>query len=465
MKVHTFQIFSPKVVFFLFLLPLPLLAQWQPDVRLTFNDSISRTPCVAVDSSETVITAWSDDRSGGRNHADIFCKRSTDSGMSWSPDTNLTFTSSDSRFPGLAASGSTFHLVWQEKGTPNWEIHYKRSTDEGASWSPDTTLSEVTSDSAGSWNPTVATWGQTVHVAWADGRGGGGAPPDIFYKRSLDGGASWGPDTRLTFASGFSANPSITVSGDTVHLAWADDRTGNDNIFYKRSTNQGGTWSTDTNLTNLLSYGTNPAISASGSLVHLAWVNDGQDVFYKRSWDNGNHWTPGTRLAAGTGAFPSISASGSNVHIAWVDDRDGNFEIYYRRNSELLVRLTNDTASSMTPAVCAWGPMVHVVWADHRDGNDEIYYKRNPTGNVGVETPVGRLDGLTVGWLKITPNPFVAFATVPGQEGDWFEMYNVAGRKVGTYRGERIGFDVPPGVYFLRAAGKTSPPVRVVKVR
>ena len=76
MKMHTFQRFSPKVVCFLFLSPLPLLAQWQPEMRLTFNDSISRTPCVAADSLGTVLTAFADDRSGGagsRDHKRRIC--------------------------------------------------------------------------------------------------------------------------------------------------------------------------------------------------------------------------------------------------------------------------------------------------------------------------------------------------------------------------------------------------------
>ena len=50
------------------------------------------------------------------------------------------------------------------------------------------------------------------------------------------------------------------------------------------------------------------------------------------------------------------------------------------------VRLTNDPASSYTSTNNAWcvassGNVVHVVWYDNRDGNNEIYYKRNPAGN------------------------------------------------------------------------------------
>jgi hypothetical protein len=67
--------------------------------------------------------------------------------------------------------------------------------------------------------------------------------------------------------------------------------------------------------------------------------------------------------------------------------------------------------------------------------------------------------------IKAWPNPFVSYARVPGHEKDKFALYDVTGRKVGTYKGDRIGADVSAGVYFLMAENKGSAPVRVVKIR
>jgi len=58
---------------------------------------------------------------------------------------------------------------------------------------------------------------------------------------------------------------------------------------------------------------------------------------------------------------------------------------------------------------------------------------------VGVETPVRQLDGSTVRKLKATPNPFTTFATLPGHEAERFSLNDVSGRKVGVFRGDRIG--------------------------
>jgi hypothetical protein len=67
--------------------------------------------------------------------------------------------------------------------------------------------------------------------------------------------------------------------------------------------------------------------------------------------------------------------------------------------------------------------------------------------------------------LKIIPNPFVSFATLPGHSSDRFALYDVSGRRVGTYRGDRIGEGLVPGVYFIRELEAKAKPVRVVKVR
>ncbi|MBK7159928.1 MAG: hypothetical protein IPH77_15705 [Ignavibacteria bacterium] len=41
--------------------------------------------------------------------------------------------------------------------------------------------------------------------------------------------------------------------------------------------------------------------------------------------------------------------------------------------------------ASQNPSVSVSGTAVYVVWKDYRDGNWEIYSKRNPTGNpIGI---------------------------------------------------------------------------------
>jgi photosystem II stability/assembly factor-like uncharacterized protein len=88
------------------------------------------------------------------------------------------------------------------------------------------------------------------------------------------------------------------------------------------------------------------------------------------------------------------------------------------------------------------------------------------TGPPGVEQGSKGAGELRVkNGIKAQPNPFLSYARVPGREKDKFVLYDITGRRVGTYNGDRIGADVSAGIYFLMAEGKEAGPVRIVKIR
>ncbi len=99
-------------------------------------------------------------------------------------------------------------------------------------------------------------------------------------------------------------------------------------------------------------------------------------------------------------------------------------------------------------------------------GNSVQVYliKTDANGNVGVENNKG-FEGPRGQGAKVTPNPFISFASVPGHETERFSLYDISGRKVGVYRGDRIGFGLSAGVYFLKPDGMETIPLRVVKLR
>jgi len=84
---------------------------------------------------------------------------------------------------------------------------------------------------------------------------------------------------------------------------------------------------------------------------------------------------------------------------------------------------------------------------------------------VGVEEENKGFEGSRGQGFKVNPNPFVSFASVPGHEGEKFALYDISGRLVGMYQGDKIGADVSPGVYFIKRAGAETAPVRIVKLR
>ena len=342
--------------------------------------------CVAS-SGPVVHVVWYDYRDG---NSEIYYKRSIDGGVSWSADMQLTNDPASSWNPSVTVSGSVVHVVWQDDRNGNTEIYYKRSIDEGGSWEADTRL---TNNASSSVSPSVTVSGPAVHVVWFDNRDGN---EEIYYKRSLDFGGSWGTDIRMTNNTAISRNPSVTASGSAAHVVWEDNREGNWEIYYKGSIDEGVNWDPDTRLTNNTANSWYPSVSSSGSDVHIVWSDDRDgnlEIYYKGSINKGVNWDADTRLTNNSAASrtPSVSVSGQAVHVVWDDRRGGaSGEIYYKRSTDAGVSWIADTQltvnfASQNPSVSVSGTAVHVVWRDYRDGNWEIYSKQNPTGNpVGI---------------------------------------------------------------------------------
>jgi hypothetical protein len=254
--------------------------------------------------------------------------------------------------------------------------------------------------------------------------------------------------------------------------------TGNYEIFYRRSSDGGVTWESKIRLTNDPEISYFPSVAVSDTVVHIAWY-DGKntaytDIYYRRSIDGGISWEPEKRLtnAAGPSFQPNLAASGFNVHLVWDDYRNGNdTEIYYKHSMDGGVtwstdtRLSNLPLISSHPSVAIADTVVHVAWFDWQDGNPEIYYRRDPTGNTGVEEKIDTRCQISDARSKVFPNPFVSYTRILGYKQESFTLYDISGRVLGAYKGDRIGVDLSPGVYFLVPENKNTKPIRIVKVR
>lgn len=193
----------------------------------------------------------------------------------------MTNSLGSSAYPSITSTGININVVWWDNRDGNAEIYFKQSTNNGINWLPDTRLTNNTSSST---NPTISSSGLNIHIAWFDDRDGGN--PEIYYKKTSNNGINWSSDSRLTFNSGHSQLPSLSVDESHVHLVWEDN-------------------------TNVIT-----------------------DIFYRYSLDGGVNWETEQRLTNNPGVLgePSISSFGPYVHVIWTDERDGNKEIYYKHN-------------------------------------------------------------------------------------------------------------------------------------
>jgi hypothetical protein len=454
------------IVIVLFM-PFALFAQWQTDVRLTDDPSESVT-CFSnawgvASYGSTVHVVWHDDRDG---NTEIYYTRSTDSGTNWETDVRITDDVSWSERPSIAVSDSIVHVAWYDGRLGPPRIFYTRSLDNGTTWGSDISL---TPTAGVAYHPSIAVSDSIVHVVWTDMSAG----PQIYYARSLDNGATWDPDTIITSGSPPAGKnlASVAVSDSIVHVVWMDMRA-DPQIYYTRSLDNGTTWEVDRGISP--DSAQFPSVAVHDSVVHLVYADFRlgpafPKIYYQHSLDNGTTWETEVMLADSFASwYPSVAVSDSKIHAVWLDSRHGDpSEVYYRRSMDngitwdAEVRLTDNLSESKEVSVGVSDSIVHVVWHDDRDGNWEIYYKRNPTGNAGIEEKEKDLSSnLHTLFVPSFFNDRITLKFNQSEEGALrVALYDIRGVPVfsATYdfvpsllslRDERIQH-LSPGVYFL----------------
>ncbi len=327
----------------------------------------------------------------------------------WSSNVRVTDGPIPSAAMPAVAVGTEGHVyaVWNDSRTMVQHIYFARSSDQGASWSTNAqidelqsgqTLADIAVDDAG-----------IIHVTWADQREG--PTPnhrDIYYARSIDGGASWTDHHRINDDAGIALQnaPAIAVdSSSNVYLVWSDRRNGNDDIYCARSIDSGLSWGSNRRVDNDTGTAaqTNPAIAIDLSdRVYVVWRDERNadgDIYAAWSAD-GTSWSTGFRVNDDTGAFyqdhPAITAWGSGlVYAVWADGRNEGSafsDIYFARSVDGGVswgtnHLVDDSGGGTfqdypSIGVDAEGRL-YAVWEDGRhDPRRDIYSSESVDGGV-----------------------------------------------------------------------------------
>ncbi|WP_337871646.1 T9SS type A sorting domain-containing protein [Ignavibacterium sp.] len=462
---------SVLVLFFCFGFLLNSKAQWQSDIRLT-NDPASSVLssynkwCVAS-SSSGVHVVWRDNRTG---YWQIYYKVSSDGGVNWEPDIRLTDDILADFQPSIAVSGNVVHVVWYDETS---EVYYKRSPNAGLSWEPEIKLSDTTQVWGSAWHPSISSTGSTVIAAWQENLDGNW---DVYYKRSTDGGLSWLPTGRIITPNS-SENASVSISGTNVLITWMEGLpvVGYE-IFSSVSSNEGINWSAATPITNDSIWSGYPSPAISGNVLHITWQQQLApgifEVYYTRSSGGGNSWESARQLNSNSSSAtnPSIVASGNLVYVVWSDFRDFNYEIYGKSSAnegvswEEDIRLTNDPSYSLSPSISLFDSAMHIVWNDGRDGNPEIYYKKNSTGGtVSIENDNSELPN-NFSLTQNYPNPFNPSTKIswqsPVSAHQTLKVFDVFGNEVatlvdeykpaGSYEVEFNAKALSSGIYFYK---------------
>ncbi len=244
----------------------------------------------------------------------------------------------------------------------------------------------------------VAAWSNNVYVLWQDSMPPGYGNYDIFIKNSVDNGTTFGSPINLSNNSGFSEHPQIAPYDNNVYAIWADDTSGNREVLFIRSEDNGSSFGTIKNLSNNTSDSFNQEIAVFGDNVYVIWLDraggDKAKILLKASDDAGATFGRTVNISSNANdeIFPKIAAYKDSVYIAWnmadgeLDKRDNEGLFFV---SSLDGGITFDNMTKLNPEndsgeaqVAAFNDTVFVVSGGLHsvNVNGPIFMKSNDGG-------------------------------------------------------------------------------------
>src|SRR6266849_4443770 len=363
----------------------------------------SFNPRIAVDSGGTINVVWQDSPDFYRT-SNVFFRRSSDAGNTFSTPMNLSGTSSSAFYstPQIAVhNAGNISIVW-ESDTGNLAIWFSGSSDGGATFSAPTMLSTNT---GGSIDSQIAVdKNGNINVVWEDDLAG---HSDISFSRSADNGATFSPPMNLSnplgnsLANSNSPRLALDILGN-INAVWANDSPGNFDIFISRSTDGGVNFSGPKNISKSSSFSSNPFIAVdAGGNINLVWadINPADlntDIFFARSSDGGATFSTAQNVSHSSGfsSNPWLTVdAGANINVSWEDNTPGNRDIFFARSTDsgttfpTAANLSADSGLSLAAQIAAdKNGNINVAWQDHTPGISQIFFSRLPA-DVGANQP------------------------------------------------------------------------------
>ncbi|HEY3247730.1 MAG TPA: sialidase family protein [bacterium] len=358
-------------------------------VNISHNAGNSFYPSLGLNGT-TLIAVWTDDT--GSSNTEVFLARSLDTGVTWGAAVNVsnTNTASSEQYD-WAFAGRFLYIVWKDQSPGNDDILYRRSTDGGATFLPalSSPATNLSGNAGVSQLPRVAVEGGNVYVAWEDQTP---LNKEIFFRRSGDGGASFGTAKNLSNTLGVSASPQLVAFGPHVFVLWEEETSlGHPDLLMRHSTDGGSTFAAAVNVSNDGDSSFLGGAAFAGQHVYAVYQNagggGGGDIYGRLSGNGGASFGAGTNISnnAGYSYAPRVMMTGTFVYVLWTDDTPGNYDIFFRRSLDAgatwaaAINLSNNAGASIGIRA-SWamaGTVLHVAWPDQTPGNYDILYRRS----------------------------------------------------------------------------------------
>ena len=340
------------------------------------NSQKSSQQQIASDGNHVYIV-WRDETTG---NGDIYFRKSSNFGRNFDPVATLVKNIEISSEPKVVSDGNHVYIVWRDETTGNGDIYFKRSIDNGFSFEK---REYIFQNNGSSSEPQIASDGRHVYIVWRDETTGNG---DIYFKRSTDNGFSFEKRKYIFQSNGSSSEPQIASDDRHVYIAWRDETTGNGDIYFRKSSNYAKNFSRTVQITGSEGSSLEPQIASDGNHVYIVWRDEttgNGDIYFSSSSNSGDHFEFPKNLAVTreSSSQPQIASDGNHVYIVWRDETTGNGDIYFRQSSkhgndfEDIKKLHEGNGSSSEPQMRTDQNNLYILWTESTFNNSRLLFQ------------------------------------------------------------------------------------------
>jgi hypothetical protein len=327
----------------------------------------------------------------------------------WDEDVRLTYYDSDyALHPSVAVTDGYVHVFWiSDRIDRLLRVFYMRSTDLGGTWEENFAISDTLQeqehtypDIALSTNCLHAVWDYLWKPIWEDGQ--------IYYRRTLDNGATW-EDIYYLSSYDHQTRPSIAALRDTVYVIFGRYIQSQElyQMHFRKSYDEGETWTGDRVIADYGPYLIRGTLCANKDGLHYVFNHDdnfedpnnpyaSKEVFYIHSPDFGETWTDPLIVSHRDSIhsqWPSMCVDDQGaIHVTWFDYKFSPYswtgDIFYTKSSDKStddgqfwseIEVLTDVHLARWSSTIARGNHLYLVFEDERHGshNNEVYFRHS----------------------------------------------------------------------------------------
>lgn len=227
----------------------------------------------------------------------------------------------------------TVHVAFTDQSGPGAVAMYRRSADGGLTWGTAVEVSRPEAFGA----TALALESEASNLDLVIGEFDAADNFFLWYRRSVNEGTEWSDPVRLTPLVGDAGKADVARSGNRVTVAWTDGATGR--VYARISTDGGVTFRSrelvgHTNnqpYSDFDSYDGWVAVAETGGIIGVAWKRDDHTLVFKRRLNT--NWTaPATLSETADGLYVTLMGSGSRVAVGYTSAVNGHWRATLRRS-------------------------------------------------------------------------------------------------------------------------------------